>query len=216
MNVLDFIKQDVKKQRERTKVSTCLLILALILMSLAFGFFIRDDFGAGLKWDSALSAIIGFAILVTIQTQILKSIYHQKLLLYLFGVCFLLSIQSAIFYPNQIYPSTEQFYLEAAKCFMVGSLSTLLVGLTLIFFTFKYSSWPNRLSRFLLSASAGLSGSFMLEIHCDSTSLSHVLSGHILQGLISGLLIFCLIEYIFVKKVRSSFPELKLKKTNHL
>jgi uncharacterized membrane protein YeaQ/YmgE (transglycosylase-associated protein family) len=197
------------------------LSLSILVFSIIFGLFIRDDHGSGLRISSLFAACLGSTLMLILLRLILEQEYFSKKILtaitFLFVICILFSMQTALFNHANIYATSEIFWFEVQKCFFKGCLSTFLVGLVLSIFSFKFSAWPSRSGRLLLSSVAGLAGAYMLEIHCDSSFIPHVLLGHLAQGMISGLGIFFWMEVLFVWHVKKSFPELKsLKAINKL
>lgn len=194
MNAVDFIKSDMGKKSSTPFTHHLILYFFIFIFSLVYGYVSRDDHGATLRLSSVIAGVAGFIVLVF-------SLRKPKL--WILGVGFLLSIQTAI-----LNSSPSSLWDGTLACFLKGCLTTIIVGLILAGFTFRFASWPVRRERMMLALSAGLSGALMLEIHCDSAFMGHVLVGHVLQGLVSGLVVFGILEIVFIKSVKASFPNI--------
>lgn len=195
MNAVDFIKSDISKKTTTPFSYHLILYFFVFIFSLVYGYVSRDDLGATLRLNSLIASLLGFFVLI---------FALRKPRMWILALVLVLSIQTAI-----LNPTGFSGWHGTLGCFLKGCLTTMIVGILLAGFAFKYSAWPNRGQRILLALSAGLSGSLMLEIHCDSSFLGHVLVGHVLQGVASGLVIFGIMELMFIQGVKKAFPHIE-------
>ena len=204
MNTIDFIQNDIKKKTQSSPWAYRILFAVLFLASPIYGFVSRDDGGNALRLQSLFSALAGFVILLFVVKNLLRGEFfvNKTLGIVLMSVVLILAIQTAL-----LYPDTDSVTSQVS-CFFKGCSSTIIAGLALSFFAFKFAAWPTRAHRLLLATASGLAGALMLEIHCDSASMGHVFFGHVSQGIFSGLIIYALMEGLFMLKLKQTFSAL--------
>jgi len=217
MDVIKFIEKDVERGKRRSWLIMIALLLATALFPVLFGIFLRDDlngvFEARIFIPNLMAAILLglFPLFYARRNQISKWVF--PLIALTLGFSLFLAIDRIFFPPaiRTVYASDESFRHETLLCFRKGAFSASVMGIWLCYFAFMISSWPSRRYRFLLSAVAGISSAVMLGFHCDSSSVSHVLVGHIAPGIVMGLMVYFAQEMVFVRGIRKAFPGLSDK-----
>ena len=214
MDTIEWIKRDLENAKKTSPQKKIPLLLVFVLLPLVLGLGMRASLDHSLEPRVFVPNLI--ALLLTgfawfwVDRKNFSRLQGFRLAL-VFNVLSLGFAIERIFFP--IGPRTEYslpgiLEQESLQCFLKGGASSLFVGIYLSIVTLFTASTLSRPARFLLALTAGISGTIMLGFHCDSSSVAHVMWGHVLQGVAAGLLIFGLQEILFLLNLKKSFPRL--------
>lgn len=213
MDVIEFIGKDVKRGSSNRTMRDIFLILGIVSATALFGLGLREGLDDSFDLRTFLPNLMAMCLLSGLMVaSYRKSFSSQRVLVVASGalvVALLLSIDRVFFPPGlrTIYASQDSFWIESEKCFFKGMIATVVLGLWMTLMAFKFSAWPSRRWRGLLSVTSGIGGTVMLGFHCDSSSFAHVIFGHILQGVLAGMFIFALQEFFFRMLLKRQFSE---------
>ena len=214
MDIIKFIEEDIQRNKQTPGYKKYVIIIGTALLPVLLGIFLRDDLNGVFDPRNFFSNLVAALLLLSIPTLYEKRSAYGKIILSIMLISLALSIFFAterMFFPGSnrtSYVSEAIFWHESKQCFIKGTFASLIMGVWLTIFAFKLSSWPSRRFRLVLSFTAGISGTVMLGFHCDSSSVAHVLTSHLGQGLITGLLVWVVQELIFFSKIHKLFSKL--------
>lgn len=224
MEVIQFIQNDIRKSAELAPWKRYLMVLAVFLVPAALGILLRDR-ATGVFDPKTFIPNLLATFWLTFSVSLLlvqKPNFRPGFIFGLIGFLFAIFLATDRIYswsgPHTGYASSEIFWHESLLCFAKGGLTSLLVGMWLAYFAFALSAWPSRRWRAFLSIASGVAGTIMLGFHCDSSSVAHVLVGHVGQGVFFGALLFIGTEIVFSLGLKKAIPELssRIRKIHHL
>jgi hypothetical protein len=214
MDAIDFIEKDNTRGMRRGAITRAVVAAAAVLVPMGLGLGLRDSAdGAFAPRVFLPNCLAGLGLAIAIGGMFRGRFASEQVFRRAWSLLplVLLLATERIFFPpgsRTIYADGAQFWQESARCFLKGGLTAGLFGAFLCLAAYRFSCWPSRRWRGLLSAAAGIAGAIMLGFHCDSSSWSHVLVSHIGAGAVLGLMLFAGQEVLFGALMRRAFPRL--------
>jgi hypothetical protein len=220
MDAIAFIEKDMKRGQKKSATALFLFSIVTVLFPAVFGVLLRDGyedvFNSRTFVPNTAAAILLFLFpfFYDRRNQFKSRVFRLVLFCLLFAL--FLATDRVYFPPaaRTVYLSNEDFWHESWKCFAKGAFTIALMGIFLSYFVFGVSSWPSRRWRILAALTSGVSRAVMLGFHCDSSSFSHVLVGHMGPGFVVGSFVFGLQEVIFFMSLKKIFPKLAERISN--
>ena len=215
MDAIQFIEQDLKRGKKHETLLQIVVLSAALLFPVALGIGLRRHYAGALEPRVFIPNLVATFLLGGGLLWMFRSRFSSARIFYWAMLAFALGLILAterVFFPvgeRTFYASSDVFWGETGGCFLKGAVESLVLGAALSFISFKYSAWPSRRWRALISVAIGVSGAVMLGFHCDSSSPEHVLIGHVGQGVFTGLIAFFFQNRIFASKMKTLFPTLK-------
>ena len=220
MDAIKWIEDDLSRQQRTPSILRDLFVFVLISIPVLMGLGMR----AGLDDSMSLRLLVPNIMATVLLGYLFKKIFEQhfvltknlRLSLGLFLFSIILGTER-VFFPITIrttYSSDAVFFREFLACFFKGGLTGLIAGIYLSIISYTATSLPLRKSRMFIAALSGLSGLLMLGFHCDSSSLAHVAFAHLGAGVSMGLVVYVILELIFIAQLKSRFPSINEKVKN--
>jgi hypothetical protein len=210
MDTIEWIKLDLARAKKVPVVLRILFATIFFLIPIGVGLLSRKDLDDSLHAAILIPNLLAMVALglawLEVSRQNFSSRQAFRFALFLLPLALFFALDRLFFPggPRTEYLLESRFEHETLQCFLFGGATTLGVGLYLTLVTFLTSSLLSRRARFFLSIASGMSGAVMLGFHCGSSSIAHVMWGHLFQGIAAGILIFGLQEIIFAIRLRRS------------
>lgn len=208
MNVLQFIEEDAKKSRpdySRKWLTLGLAILIPIILGIGLR---RDDLGLWsiAVWGSSFLMTICIGLYVILALSGAKSAFSTQRAILGVGV---ISMFALSFWRDDTsgihsYATDFDFWRETNLCFEKGIVTGFVMSVLLHLMFAKWFAVTTGMRRIALAAISGFCGVLMLNLHCPSTHIGHILIGHWSESLVVFVLCYSFQLILFTRAMKST------------
>ena len=207
--VVRYIRKDVERGRNLRPgqilgvaflAAAIPILLGIGLRSGAFG---ETDAGTLLHHVSAAIFVGGLVVFYAKRAEAPRPALYLSILVLFESLQFAMVQMLSPVGPRTAYANSSVFWAETRACFFRGTFSVVVLGALLGYFALRMTALPTLRWRVILAAGAGVSATVMLGFHCDSSSVRHVLYGHVGPALVVGSIVFAILEWRFRREVQA-------------
>jgi hypothetical protein len=207
MDTIAFIRNDVEKDAQISGWRLAVFGLGTAAIPAALGLFLREDWRGVFELERLVPNILAAVLLglfpVLYRRRIAGGVRaYPKMAIFL--ALAVLFAAARLAFPggdHTQYDSSAAFWSATRVCFGKGAIAAAVTGLWLGLLTLYSFSLPSARWRKLIAAAGGTAAAVMLGFHCDSSSVPHVLLGHILPGAVTGFAIYAVLTVAFHRRV---------------
>ncbi len=184
--VIDFIATDIGKAQGQS-ARAALVAAVVVGFSVALALGVRPDLEDLDTFYVVQSSLLGAVLFVFISLYLSSRLSPtQRTLLWRIavGIGLALSLVHVGAHPFTSHGSLVRFWTDAGACISKGVFTGLVSGTVLTFAVFRFLPVPDRRWQLGIAAAASLSGVVMLNLHCPSTVLAHIVFGHWTHGIL--------------------------------
>ncbi len=206
---IDFIATDIGKARgQGSRAAAIAAIVVGFSVALALG--VRPNLEDLDTFYIVQSSLLGAVLFVFIWLYLSSRLAPtQRSLLWRLavGVGLALSLVHEGAHPFTSHGSLVRFWTDAGSCIAKGVFTGLVSGTLLTFAVFHLLPMPDRRWQLGVAAAASFSGLVMLNLHCPSTVLAHIVFGHWAHGILVTVVISYWQGALFRHKLRQVVGE---------
>ena len=208
MNAIDFIAEDIQKIGPSKRMNA---LVALLFISVPIALAMvarRDELGLWTApvWGSSLVMIMVLLLFAKILTATSAPPSPVAMVVGV-GVLLAMSLWRDDTSGVGHYADSHEFLSETALCFGKGLVSGMLISILVSFILRKFYPVLTRPQRLIAGVAVGASGILMLNIHCPSDHVGHVVLGHWLESVVVFFMTYGFQTWFFARLMQSTLQE---------